>query len=249
MEDQVEIVERRPLGSQLTLGGLFLWLTCVLLALGHGLLLFEWQEVRSNEIRIEKSFIVLSSVQTAWVNGSAWFGALLVGRWLVSGARSKIEPGAVLLLALFVVRLPEMAWSTVEAWNINPNDPLTHSIDIRLLTIGTRVAHVLQVALFVCSAWYFRGSKVWLVVFALLAVRLVASFVGFYPHARVHYPISYRSIYEPLHVWSPLALVVLGGLVDCLRRVNLSWLHFLGIVTWIVSFLTIILLSLGVKFI
>jgi len=234
--------------GRLTLGGLFLWLTCVSLMLGHYLQLFDWIRVRSEAVQLQQSYIYFSATQGAWVTGSSLFAAIFVGWEFVRGRSAISEPGIVLLLALFTVQLPQLVWGTVEAWHIDPSDPLAQSIDDRFLIWGLRAAHILEVGLYIWACYTFRGSRVWLVVFCALAVRLVAYFVGLYPHVRIHYPISYRSFFEPLYVWSPLVLVVLGAITDLFRREHLSWLHFLGIVTWIASFMTILLLSIGVKF-
>lgn len=245
MDDLQEIDKRR---SQLTLGGLFLWLTCVLLMLGLYLQLFDWMRARSNEIRLQQSYIYFSSTQGAWVSGSSLFAAIYVALGFLGGRFKVTEPGIVLLLALFAVQLPSLVWGTIEAWHIDPNDPLAQSIDIQFLQWGVRGAHLVQVALFAWACYYFRTSTVWLVIFGLLGLRLALSFLGLYPYVLTQYPISYQSFYEPIHVWSPLVLVVIGAFTDLFRHERFSWLHFLGIVTWVISFLSTIVMTLGIKF-
>lgn len=214
-----------PSQCQFTLGGMLLWLTLVTMVLGLCVAVAEvYTQAGLNQI----SGPIFWSI---CLTSSGMFGSFLfctiafAARWF-QGRPMVLEPGTVLLLAVAMVRFPEVLWA-ISRLVVAPSGEMEDVIfQTQYLLRAVQIASYLGTILLLWACWRFRESRTWVIVLGVYAVMPLVI-------RRISYLSSQSSwvflVESDLRMVILLLLVFGAVIFDMVFRRRWTVLHWLGV--------------------
>ncbi|MEW4452877.1 hypothetical protein AB1L30_09390 [Bremerella sp. JC817] len=227
---------------QFSLGGFWLWLTLVLLALGMNVAFVRM--VPENQ-DVNEVWYWIGSLGQAWLTGSFLFCLVVLGIGIVKHRPIVIEPGTIILLAVGIAQLPNTLMVTYSLLFDASDVSEMRELAMNYLIWGVRIANYLKTILFVWACWKFRKDWHWLAWFGWMVAFRLLTYMGLSVVRLASFGLALDGISRLVNWDLPAVILVVAVCVDISKKRERTWLHRLGVASW---FLTL-LMAIAIRFI